>query len=352
MQHRFDRSPGQRYRCEQYIPLLRQSGFDCVYSPLIVDEEEDRIFYGTGIIAKALLFIKAFFRRTKDVFRANEFDIIFIYREAFFAGSIFFERMLKRSGAKIVFDFDDAIWMPSTSAGNKRLEFLKRPDKVNDILALADVVIAGNKYLVAYAQKFNNRVEVIPSTIDMSYYSPPARPRNESVVIGWSGSHTTVEHFETLLPVLKRLKEKYSNKVSFRVYGDPHYKNTELDIVGKPWSPQTEVNEIAQFDIGIMPLPLTEWSKGKCGMKGLQYMALEVPAVMSDVGTNKEIIADGENGLLAYTDEEWFEKLSQLIESEELRKKLGAAGKKTVVTNYSLQSQAEAYLALFRNALA
>jgi glycosyltransferase involved in cell wall biosynthesis len=352
VQHRLNRSPGQRYRCEQYLKYLEEAGFEYTYSPIIVTAQEDEAFYKGGLLSKFLMFLKAFYRRWKDVVRAKDYDIIFIYREAFMTGTTMFERMLKKSGAKLVFDFDDAIWLPSTSEGNKALAFLKKPDKINDILPLAHLVLAGNTYLANYASANNAHIKIMPSTIDMSYYVKPDLPHNANeVIIGWSGSKTTIEHFETLTPVLKRIKKKYGQKVRFKVLGEPGYYNNELEIKGIGWTPENEVPEIASFDIGIMPLPDNEWTQGKCGMKGLQYMALGVATIMAAVGANKEIIQDGQNGLLATNDDEWFEKLSLLIEQPELRQKLGNRGENTIRKAYSCQALASTYVQYFKGLL-
>lgn len=351
VQHRFDRSPGQRYRCEQYISFLEQNGFECTYSPIIVDADEDSHLYYGNIFQKLFLFLKGIFRRMRDVLRAKNFDIIFIYREAFMTGTVLFEKLMHQRGNKIIFDFDDAIWKRDVSEGNKNLAWLKKPEKTNDIIALADLVFTGNQYLADYAKQFNKNVVIIPSTIDLNYYHLPQKNSSDKsgkVVIGWSGSLTTIEHFKIILPVLKRIKEKYNAKVAFRVFGVPEYKNKELEIEGIAWTPENEVEQIALFDIGIMPLPDNEWARGKCGMKGLQYMALEVATIMSAVGTNKDIIQDGKNGFLALSEEEWFQKLSQLIDSKTLRKEFGKAGRKTVAEKYSSQAIRDNYLSYFQ----
>lgn len=350
VQHRFDRSPGQRYRCEQYIPYLQQAGFECVYSPIMVNEQEDKDFYSPGNYAKKLgLFLKGIFRRIKDVWKARDFDVVFIYREAFMTGTIIFEKLLKWRGAKLIFDFDDAIWNHDVSEGNKALGRLKRPEKVNEIMALSDLVFAGNSYLANHALQFNRRVVIFPSTINLDYYrvKPKAEQHTGKVIIGWSGSLTTIEHFKIIIPVLEKIKQRFGDKVEFRVFGVPTYSYESLDIKGIRWTPENEVSEISAFDIGIMPLPDNEWTRGKCGMKGLQYMALEVATVMQGVGANKDIVQDGQNGFLANNEEEWFNRLSQLIQSAELRQQLGKAGRKTIEEKYSCQALQASYVQQF-----
>jgi glycosyltransferase involved in cell wall biosynthesis len=284
--------------------------------------------------------------------RKNEYDIIFIYREALMTRSIYFEKQFRKSKAKIVFDFDDAIWHFDISDANKKLGWLKDPSKTAKIISLSDLVIAGNNYLADYARKYSQNVVVIPTTIDTDYHKEAILYSDRrTICIGWTGSHTTIKHFEFAVPFLKKLKQKYGDKIYFKVIGDSSYKNTELGITGITWNKENEIKELSTFDIGIMPLPDDEWAKGKCGLKGLQYMALEIPCIMSPVGVNCEIISDGINGYLAKNNKEWVEKISLLIENNELRKQIGVHARKTVEEKYSVESQKEKYLNLFKQLL-
>lgn len=343
--HRKDRSPGQRFRFEQYFNYLKENGFNCKLSYLL-SEKEDKIFYQKGhYLFKAYLFIKYFIKRVWEAMNISQHDIVFLYREAHMAGNIFIEKLYKKSNVKLIFDFDDSIWINDTSAGNKFFSWLKNPGKIKRIVSLSDMVFVGNQYLANYASKYNNNVKVIPTTIDTNeYVSVERNNQSETVCIGWSGSITTIKHFEYIIPALLKLKKKYSSKINFKVIGDGQYKNESLNISGVPWQKNSEIKDLAEIDIGIMPLPDDAWSKGKCGLKGLQYMALGIPSVLSPVGVNVEIIQDGANGFIAHNEEEWIQKLSLLIENRELRKKIGKAGRKTVVEKYSVESQKEFYL--------
>jgi glycosyltransferase involved in cell wall biosynthesis len=345
--HRKDRAPNQRFRFEQYLDYLKDHGFDCEVSNLI-NEQDDRIFYKPGhLFNKGLIVLKAALKRTMDVINRNKFDIIFICREGFLTGTTFFESMLRRSKAKIVYDFDDAIWHFDVSEANKNMGWLKNPGKTAKLISLADIVFAGNQYLADYAKRHNDSVVIIPTTIDTEEYKPVNHSGNEKVCIGWSGSITTIRHFEVAVPVFKKLKAKFGDKIFFKVIGDGSYRNEELGIVGDPWKKETELAELAKIDIGIMPLPNDEWAKGKCGLKGLQYMALNIATVMSPVGVNTEIIQDGENGFLADTEEEWVDKLSILVEDAVLRRKVADNGRRTVEEKFSVKSQQARYLHYF-----
>lgn len=347
-QHRPDRSPSQRFRFEQYLDSITNAGYEYDYSYLI-NEEDDRAFYSVGNVQKkAAIVARSFKKRQADLKRADDYDIIFVQREAFMTGTTFFERKFAKSKAKLVFDFDDSIWLQNVSDANKRLNFLKNPQKTSRIISLADHVIAGNDYLADYARQFNPNVSIIPTTIDTDAYRPlDQKFSRDEVVIGWSGSITTIQHFNHAIPVLLRVKEKYGDHIRIHVIGDPNYKNDELGVQGIAWNSATEIADLMQMDIGIMPLPDDEWAKGKCGLKGLQYMALGIPTMMSPVGVNGVIIQDGENGFLAATEDEWFEKLCRLIDDANLRKSVGDAGMKTVEEKYSVKANKASYLNLF-----
>ncbi|MES2513646.1 MAG: glycosyltransferase family 4 protein [Bacteroidota bacterium] len=342
--HRLNRSPSQRYRFEQYLPFFKANGFDWELSEIIT-EKDDRIFYHPGnYLQKAWILFKSLFIRLNDLRRAKQFDVIFIQREALLLGSSFFEKQFYKRG-KVIFDFDDSIWLLDTSPENKKFEFLKNPDKTNINIAHAHIVIAGNNYLASYAKEFNQNTVIIPTTIDTDFHKPATELRNkDKVVIGWSGSISTIKHFENSIPFLKKLIAKYPNKLEIHVIGQAAYAHSEIAVVSKSWSAASEVADLNCFDIGIMTLPDDQWAQGKCGLKGLSYMACGIATVMSPVGVNKDIIQHGVNGYLAETEQQWIDSLSQLIENHQLREQIGSAGRETVVKNYSVNAHKHRYL--------
>ncbi|MEO1254168.1 MAG: glycosyltransferase family 4 protein, partial [Bacteroidota bacterium] len=284
---------------------------------------------------------------TRLINRANKYAWVYIYRDAFFFGT-FFERWLKRKKVKIIYDFDDAIWLMDKNPNQGIFNKLKNPEKTAEICKLADRVIVGNKYLADFASQYCNDVRIIPSTIDFDSYQEVHTKENERVCIGWTGSFSTIKHFETVLPALEEVKQKFGERIYFKIIGDPTFSYEPLNIQGVEWKSETEVKDLSELDIGLMSLPDNEWTQGKCAMKGLQYMALEIPTIMSPVGVNSDIIEDGTNGFLASATEEWVEKLSLLIEDPKLRKKMGQAGKMTVEKDYSVEANKEKWLKAFR----
>jgi glycosyltransferase involved in cell wall biosynthesis len=355
--HRLNRSPSQRYRFEQYLSYFKLQGFDWKLSEIIT-KKDDQIFYQPGnYLKKGWILLKSIFIRFNDLRRASNFDLVFIQREALLLGSSYFEKQFFKRH-KVIFDFDDSIWLLDTSPENKKFEFLKNPNKTKINIANAHVVIAGNNYLANYANQFNKNVIIIPTTIDTDLHQPKSELRSSNdiqldkkIIIGWSGSISTIKHFEMAIPAIKQIQNKYPNKIEIHVIGQGSYSHSEINVVGKKWAAETEVDDLNCFDIGIMPLPDDEWVKGKCGLKGLSYMACGVATVMSPVGVNKEIIEHGVNGLLASTTQEWVECLSQLIEDSNLRQQLGEAGRQTVVKTYSVNANKHYYLEVLNSVI-
>jgi len=347
--HRPNRSPSQRYRFEQYFSYLAANGIECHLSFLISAEDDKVLYQPNQYLAKLKIFFKARHKRKQDLQSASTYDFIFIQREAFMTGTSYFEEQLARLNIPLIYDFDDAIWLADKNEHHGIFSLLKNPGKTKKIIVLANQVVAGNSFLANYARQFNKNVQEIPTTIDTNWYKPRNNPKaaEDPIVIGWTGSFSTIKHFEEIIPVLYNLKNKYHEKIEFKVVGEPAYKQPDLGIEGIKWQAETEVEDLQDVDIGIMPLPDNEWTKGKCGAKGLQYMGLAIPTIMSPVGVNNDIIQDGKNGYLASTSNEWLAKLSQLIESPELRIRLGTAGRETVIKKYSVEANKSKYLALF-----
>ena len=346
--HRLDRSPGQRYRFEQYFTYLESKGLNCELANIISEKDDEVLYTSRNIIKKGLIAINAYRSRYLNYKSIKEFDLIVIYREAILTRSILFEKLFAKSGVPMIFDFDDAIWVKDVSLVNQSLSWLKNENKIHKILPLCKHVTCGNEYLKEYALNYNKNVTVIPSTVDTDLYRPIQLNGSSSVVkIGWVGSHTTIKHFEKIVNVYQKLKEKYLEKVEFKVIGDPNYINEELNIKGIPWDSQKEVELFNSFDIGVMPMPDDEWTKGKCGMKGLLYMSTGKPAVMSAIGVNNDIINDGVNGFLPKGEDQWFEILCRLIDNKQLREDIGSKGRETVVNHFSTISQRDKYLDLY-----
>jgi len=344
--HRPGRSPSQRFRFEQYIEYLSENGIKSHFSYLI-DEKDDKLLYQSGhLIAKGKIFIKSLLKRWSESKKLAEYDFVFIQREAMMTSQVFFEKQASKQ-SKLIFDFDDSIWLANQNNANRGLYWLKNPSKVNRIFKLANLVIAGNNYLATYSKKFNQHVKIIPTTLDTDYHRPQnTRKEINNITIGWTGSFSTIKYYHEKYSLLDQIRSNSKN-ITLSIISDG-FLDTGIRAKQITWNLTSEIEDLSTFDIGIMPLPDNEWTRGKCGFKALQYMAMEIPVVASPVGVNTEIIQDGINGFLASSDEEWVEKLTLLIENPELRQKLGKAGRLTVIERYSVEANKHKYLRLFK----
>ncbi len=326
-----------RVRVEQFIPYLESKGVVCKVRPF-VNPRFFRILYLPHCYAeKAFWCALSTLNRALDIMRACFYDVVFIHREAYPFGGPLVESLLHAIGKPMVFDFDDAIFLPNTSEENIYIERLKRPDKVYRIIRMSRAVIAGNAYLEEYAARYNDNVVVIASSVDTGTYVPAARPERDEVVVGWIGSNTTKNFLCDLKGVFGELSRRHRN-VRFKFVGAKVYGMGLPQTVNKEWTLEDELKDLQGFDIGIMPMPDNEWTKGKCGFKALLYMSCGIPVVASPVGINTEIVDDGVNGFFARNGAEWLDRLSRLIEDRRLRFEMGKKGREKVVQKFSLES--------------
>jgi glycosyltransferase involved in cell wall biosynthesis len=344
----YDTSPGQRFRIEQWEPILRENGVEITYAPFDTAELRSVLYSGGNILAKAKGVLSSMKSRSSELNGLQNFDLVYVFREAALLGPPWFERKIARSRVPMIFDFDDAVFFSYKSPSNGYLSYLKFPAKTAEVCRLSAHVMAGNEFLAEYALKNNENVTIVPTTIDTDKYELVERTGHpESVTIGWSGSFSTIQHLDTIRDVLQGLAT--TERFKLRVIGTPEYEIPGVDVEAIQWGSETELEDLRRIDIGLMPLPNDNWSKGKCGLKALQYMSLGIPTICSPVGVNSKIISDGANGFLAATKEEWIEKIKRLIHSPELRRKLGNAGRETVEREYSAKVVAPKVLEVFRS---
>ncbi len=291
--------------------------------------------------------LSAFLSRALLIFSLYKYDFIFIHREASHIGPPVFEWLISKVfKKKMIYDFDDAIWLPNYSAHNKAFNKLKYYKKVKDIIAWSYKVSAGNNYLAKYAQQYNSNVIINPTTIDTENYHN--RIRNQQIdktVIGWTGTLTTIKYLHEIIPVIKELEQDYD--FTFRVISNenPQFDLKSFEFV--PWQHATEIDDLLTFHVGVMPLKADQWSEGKCGFKALQYMALGIPALVSPVGVNKEIVGHGHNGFICDTKTDWLLYLEKLINDSTLRSMLGRAARNTIENKYSVKANTNNFLGLF-----
>jgi glycosyltransferase involved in cell wall biosynthesis len=339
-------APSQRFRFEQYLGALRDNQIEYDFEPFL-DLKTWQILHKPGRFwAKLLGVMRAFVRRMALMFRLKEYQYVFIHREASHVGPPIFEFLIWLLNKKIVYDFDDAIWLPNYSEHNAAFHRLKMYKKVCFSMRWSYKIAAGNDYLAEFAKKYNKNVVILPTTIDTEHHHNQIKiHQNKTLTIGWTGTLTTMRYLNDVVPVLRELEEEFEFKTLIISNQAPDFNLRGL--VFQHWNKETEIEDLLKLDVGLMPLEDDIWAKGKCGFKALQYMALGIPPLVSPVGVNTQIVAHAENGFVCAAQQDWYQSIKRLLTEPELRAKLGESARKTVEKNYSVISQKDKFLSLF-----
>jgi glycosyltransferase involved in cell wall biosynthesis len=275
-----------------------------------------------------------------------------LHREAALIGPAIYERLLAIQPRPLIYDFDDAIWSPSQAMPHGLLSRLHFFGKTSTICRIADVCTVGNDFLAEYASARNPNTFVVPTSIDVAQYPLIPEPSGGGkFIVCWTGSATTLIHFELAREALERLAKEVPLVVKVICSRPPDRPIAGAENRFVEWAAEREAEEVGGCHVGIMPLPDDEISRGKCAMKALQYMATGRPVIVSPVGANLQLVKDGINGLFADNADEWVDRLLRLERSPVLRAKLGAAARETVVREYSADVSASRFAAAVHSVL-
>lgn len=328
-----DSTPGQRFRIEQWDPYLRAEGIEIAYSPFL-DTRVSALLKRPGhALRKGVGVLRALLRRMREAAAMRNVDLVYVFREDALLGPASSVRILRARGIPFVFDFDDAVWQNYRSPANPVFSRLRCPSKTATYCRLAQCVLAGNDTLRAYAEDAGGAVTVVPTTIETRIYVAPERSRGPVPTIGWTGSYSTEPYLEVIRPALEQLARKRAFRLV--VIGGGRFRLQSASVEHRPWRSATEVADLSDLDVGVMPLPDAPWERGKCGLKALQYMALKIPPVVSPVGVNDRIVQHGTNGFVARSIDEWVLALERLLSDEVLRRRLGRAARECVERDYA-----------------
>ncbi len=313
-----------RYRVLQYLPYLKERGVEVSIHFYKRRWTEKLKFYHT----------------------LDRYDILYIHRKLFSPVEFWY---LHRKAKKIIYDFDDALMY--RSSGSENPYSLSRRNKFVYMMKRVDFVIAGNQFLKSEVLPHNSKVMVIPTSINLSRYTfKEYFCREGSLTIGWLGSSSTLKYLKALMPIFENLYQRCPH-FQVKIVCDQFLDSSKVPVTKKRWSLEEEEADLKSFDIGVMPLSNDLWSKGKCGLKILQYQSVGIPVVCTPVGINRDIVEDGVNGFWAEDGDAWEDRILKLIRDEGLRREMGLEGRKIVENDYSLHINAPKMVEVFKKVL-
>ncbi|HEY7270480.1 MAG TPA: glycosyltransferase family 4 protein [Dehalococcoidia bacterium] len=319
--------PSSRERLFKLLPLLRERGVDAVVPPL-----------ERSVSARTLV---------KDLRLLRQADVVFIQKRLMLPHYVSLLRFFR----PLVYDFDDAMYAswprfegpPSTAAVQlSRYRLLA-------VLKTASVVIAGNPELAEFASRHSRAVRVVPTSVT-TYSTPRQHCNGRTVTIGWIGTDGNLGYLDRMPAILARLNDALDAPVRLRVVCSRPAPIESPYVDFQPWSLADDEGALSAFDIGIMPLPDNDWTRGKCGFKLLQYASAGLPVVASPVGANRDVVLHGETGFLAESDGDWVARLAELATDPRLRQRMGEAARERAMCLYSPQAAADSLAQAIRSA--
>ncbi|SMC45770.1 Glycosyltransferase involved in cell wall bisynthesis [Desulfocicer vacuolatum DSM 3385] len=311
-------SASTRYRALNYFPFLKQAGF-----------------YPVHMDTKGSCFHKLTILR-----EVKKSDAVVVIRKTF---SLPFRIVLQLLSIKLIFDFDDAVFVKSNGK-NSRL----RKGRFKSMLKAVDHVWAGNEYLAENAKKWNASVDILPTAVDLNRYKKVGEKSKKNIDIVWIGSSSTKKYLQELVPILEILVKR-SPHIRLKIIADFDLETKNLTTLPIDWSNDTEVDALSSSHIGISMMSDDAWSRGKCGLKVLQYMSSSLPVVVSNVGVHREIVVQGKSGFLVNDESEWLSALSSLINDEQLRLSMGKYGQQIVKKRYNYEATSRSMIKLLQN---
>jgi len=299
--------PSTRYRARQFNKLFTQDGWDVMYISA----------------AGSLL------NKIKALRQAYSAEIVIVIRKNF---SLFHFKILRLVSNKLIYDFDDANFIkPDGSASHTRYASFKR------FMLMSDHIWAGNNYLAMEAKKFTKKVSIVPTSIKPEKYAIEALKPENTFDLVWIGSQSTSKYIKEIIPVLEKASEQIPN-LRLKIIADFKTTSNKFEVMSLSWSSDIEAYELASSHVGLAPMPDTPWSRGKCGLKVLQYMTAGLPVISSNSGVNAELIEDGITGYLADSDEQWVDALKKLYNNRSQLNTMGLNAREVVNQHYSVNA--------------
>jgi glycosyltransferase involved in cell wall biosynthesis len=337
---------GQRLKYEQYYNSWEAEGYELRKSAFFSLNTWGVLWQKGYFLRKIIGTLHGYFRRTKDLFTLHEYDVVYIFMWATPIGFPFYEWLILKSGKKVVYDFDDAVFNTSDY-----LSKLKGGYKSRFLIKNCHQVVLSSPFLLEHCIQTNrfSKAQYIPCSLDLQRFKLKQTSWTSKIVLGWTGTFSSKHYLDSIKETLYELDKLVDIKIILITNFDYSLEGLDYEIIR--WKESSEIIDLHKIDIGLYPLIQTDWSLGKGGLKALQYMAVGIPAIATDFGTVKDFIIHKENGFLVNATEEWVDSVKLLIENPMLRKNIIINARKTVESGYSVTSNKDKYLSIFKDLL-
>lgn len=297
-------SSATRYRALQYFPKFIEAGW----------------------LPKHATISGGFISIVKTLFAACQADVVVLLRKTF-PSPIFW--LLRKLSKKLIFDFDDAIFCNTDGSYSKT-----RMRRFEATVSNCDYIFAGNAYLAKVAKKYNDAVTVIPTSVEVEKYNLTCQKNGAAFELAWIGSQSTRKYIAEIIPSLEIAAQTIPN-LQLKIIADFELSSAKLNIINERWSEKTEALALCKADVGLAPMPGNNWTKGKCALKVLQYMAAGLPVISSPSGANAYVVENGISGYLA-TDNQWITILNQMHKEKVKLESMGELGRRRVQSEFSI----------------
>tara|TARA_Y100001970_G_scaffold272824_1_gene369991 strand:- start:199 stop:1278 length:1080 start_codon:yes stop_codon:yes gene_type:complete len=336
---------GQRFKYEQYFNSWINQGYSLEVSSFFNEKTWTILYKDGNFIGKAIGTIKGYISRIKFLFLLKRYHIVYIFMWVTPLGTTLFERLVRRFSKNLIYDFDDSVFLDSNTPESMNLGLSGVTRKSRYLISYADRVILSSPYNLEFCLEKNLKKQAvyIPCSIDTDRFKEKKQVNeDQKVVIGWTGTFSSIPYLDSLKEALLRLSQEVPYKLLLITNFDYSFKEVDLEV--SQWNRDTEIEDLHSIDIGIYPVTLDQWALGKGGLKVIQYMSIGVPSVATNYGTACDIIEDGVNGFLVNNDDEWIDRLKELISDVNLRKNMGLAARKKAESLYSTKVVESKYL--------
>ena len=337
-------APSQRLKYEQYFDVFLENGYEVIVIPFMSQRFWDIRFSSNKAYCKTLSLLGAYLSRIYSLPALIRADIVYVHLWCTPVGLPLYEWLVRLLAKKLVYDIDDLIFAKKEEKGflDKLSNSFFSGAKARYLLRTSDAVITCTPFLTEFSLRFNHRVHQIPSTVCTNRFAPRKRRHSRELVLGWTGSHSTIKYLRSIEEPLRALAA--TKAFTLLVIGDKNYRVQGIRSIAFEWSESIETEMIPRMDIGLYPLINEFWVNGKSGLKAIQYMAVGIPVVASNFGCTRTVVEDGVTGFTVDHSHEWVERLALLLDDTSLRLSMGALGRSRVESLYSVQSNKEKYL--------